>query len=163
MWPFRTRSPRNITGKRRAGVQALAHGDYATAVRWLGEVVAERPDDVSALMNLGAAYHGAEQHSRAIKCFEYVTVLRPNYAEAWLNLAAAHSSLGHLAKAEEALNKVVQITPHFPNVHYNVAVVKLRQRLPLEALAELELQMAANPRHATARELLTELRAAMIR
>ena len=159
MWPFGRKEPRSTAQKLRAGAQALARGDYPAAVQWLGEVVAARPEDVGALLGLGTAYHHLEQHSRAIELFERVTSLQPNNAEAWLGMAAARTSLGHLVKAEEALSKIVAIDAHFPDVHYNLAVVKLRLGRALEALAELELQMADSPGHADARELLTKLRA----
>ena len=162
MWPFGRREPRSTTQKLRAGTQALVRGDYPGAVRWLDEVVAARPEDIGALLSLGAAYHHLEQHSRAIELLERVTSLQPNNAEAWLSIAAARTSLGHLPRAEEALNRVVAINAHFPDVHYNLAVVKLRLGQPLEALAELELQMADSPRHADARELLIKLRAQVI-
>ena len=162
MWPFGRREPRSTTQKLRAGTQALVRGDYPGAVQWLSDVVADRPEDIRALLSLGTAYHHLEQHSRALELFERVTSLHPTNAEAWLSIAAARISLGHLLKAEEALNKVVAIGAHFPDIHYSLAVVKLRLGRPLEALAELELQMANNPRHADARELLTKLRAQVV-
>ena len=64
--------------------------------------------------------------------------------------------------AEQAIEQVMEIDPHFPDAHYNLAVVKLRLARPFEALAELELQLADNPGHVAARELLQKLRAEMI-
>ncbi len=162
MWPFGRRKLRTTASKLRAGTKALARGDYVTTVQWLGEVVAEEPEHITALLNLGAAYHHLEQHSRAIEYFERVTALRPRHAKAWLNTAAARSALGHLEMAEQAIDQVVAIDPHFPDVHYNLAVIKLRLARPFEALAELELQLADNPGHMSARELLQKLRAEMI-
>ncbi len=162
MWPFAKRSPQTAAAKLRAGTKALARRDIAAAVAWLSDVVAEKPEDIIALLNLGAAYHYLEQHTRALEYFQCVTALQPAHARAWLNIAAARSALGHLQMAEEALQKVIAIDPDFPNVHYNLAVVKIRLARPFEALAELELQMADKPNHADARELLEKLRAQVI-
>ena len=162
MWPFRQRLPQTTAQKLRAGTRALVRGDYPSAIRWLHEVVTEQPDEAIALLNLGAGYHCIEQHSRAVECFERVLARHPNRPKAWLNLAAAHSALGHLSVAEAALTKVVELAPHYPDVYYNLAVLKLRQGCVLEALAQLELQMADNPRHARARELVARLRAEVL-
>ena len=159
MWPFGRKQLGTTASKLRAGTKALTRGDYVTAAQWLGEVVGEEPEDVTALLNLGAAYHHLEQHSRALEYFERVTALRPGHAKAWLNTAAARSALGHLEMAEQALDKVIKIDPHFADVHYNLAVVKLRLARPFEALAELELQLADRPGHGAARQLLEKLRA----
>jgi tetratricopeptide (TPR) repeat protein len=83
--------------------------------------------------------------------------LEPGRPKAWVNLAAAETALGHLERAREALERVAQEHPRHPDVHYNLATLYLRQSRPLLALAELELELAAHPRHRLARALQRKL------
>ena len=154
---FVTERPENPAWSE-VGFRALARGDCPEAVRLLSDVLEDRPDSLTARLNLGTAYYHLQQHTRAIEQFQRATELQPHNAKAWLNLAAAYTALGHLSQAEAALDEVFRINPEHPDAHYNLALVKLRAHQPLESMAQLELELAANPRHRRAQRLLAEIR-----
>jgi Tfp pilus assembly protein PilF len=128
-----------------AATRALQSGDLEGATARLREVLAQDPQNVAALLNLGVAYHQAGQHSKAIEQFAQVAVLRPNEARAYVNLAAAENALGHLERAEEALLKALEIAPQQAGVHHNLGVIYLKREQYGNAMAEFELELAVNP------------------
>lgn len=157
MWSFKRRQPdrKHLV---RQGNEALRKQDYATAIAVYKSLLAETPDDIGLLMNLGAAYHLSGQHTPAIERFERVLELDPGNATALINLAAAHGTLGHHDRGIEALVKALELDPTKRDLHYNLAVLYLRKGLLPNAMAELELELAIHPEHALARSTLTDLR-----
>jgi Tfp pilus assembly protein PilF len=129
----------------RAATQALQTGDLEAAEARLRDVLAQDPQNVAALLNLGVVYHQTGQHSKAIEQFQQVTVLRPNEARAYVNLAAAENALGHVERSEEALLRALEIAPQQPGVHHNLGVIYLKRSQYGNAMAEFELELAVNP------------------
>lgn len=154
---FARGKPQSAKAKLRAGTKAVARGDYQAAVALLSEALQES-DSLAAQLNLGTAYYHLQQYTQAIEQFTRVIQVQPDNAKAWLNLAAAHTALGHLAEAEQALAEVLRINPEHPDAHYNMALVKLRRRQPFDAMAQLELELAAHSGHRQARRLLAEIK-----
>ncbi|MBI2440427.1 MAG: hypothetical protein HYV35_03550 [Lentisphaerae bacterium] len=76
-------------GERRArqAAQHLAAGDNLKAVQAFARLAAERPNDISALYNLGAAYHNYGWHAEALAAYNQVLGLANEYAT-----RAAHSA-----------------------------------------------------------------------
>lgn len=141
----------------RAGTAALRRRRWAEAVERLREAAGLAPDSYLARVNLGLAYYYQEKYTPAIAEFSRATELDPERPQAWLNLAAAETALRHLEKAHDILQRLVAKHPDHPDLHYNLATLHLRRGAVLETLAELELELANNPRHRPAQRLLREL------
>lgn len=137
---------------------ALRRRDYATAIAQYEALLAEAPDNVAVLLNLGTALHLAGRHTPAIERFEQVLQREPANVTALINLAAAHGALGHLDKAIGILTQALQLDATKRDLHYNLAALYARKGLVPNAMAELELELAMHPDHALAKTTLTELR-----
>lgn len=142
---------------------ALRKRDYAAAIAIYKEILAADPENLAVLLNLGAAYHLAEQHSLAIECFEKVLQRDAENVTALINVAAAHGALGHLDQGIAALTKALQVDATRQDLHYNLAALYLRKGQIANAMAELELELALHPRHKLARQAAEELRKRFLR
>ena len=154
---FGPRQPRPGRQLRQAN-EALRKGDHATAISLYNALLADDPDNVVALLNLGTALHLTGQHTPAIARFERVLELSPGHVTALINLAAAHGALGHLDKAIQILAQALEIDATKRDLHYNLAALYVRKGLLANAMAELELELAFHPDHALATSTLHELR-----
>jgi len=161
MWPFR-RQPPTPKSQLAAAQKRAARGDLEGAVALLLEVREAEPDNLAAVVNLGAVYYTLGRYTPAIEQFEHALRLEPDDPTVWLNLGAARNALGHLDKAIEALLKALELDPEHPEAHYNLAVAFLKRKQPLEALAELELELAVNPGNDRARKAAARLKAELL-
>ena len=55
------------------------------------------------------------------------------------------------------LEQVAALSPDHPDLHYNLANLHLRQGRVLLGMAELEEELANNPRHRPAQEMLQQV------
>ncbi len=146
----------------RKAVRLLQRGKHPEAVEMLKELQTANPDNAAVALNLGAAHYHLGQHTQAIEQFQRGVELEPENARAWLNLAAAYNALGHIDRAEEALGRLGEINSDHPDRHYNLAILYLKRRKTLKAMAELELELAVSPGHALAGQLLQQLHKQLI-
>lgn len=146
----------------KAAQKAMQTGDPQVAANALREVLAQDPENVPALLNLGVLYHQAGQHSKAIEQFQRVTELQPTEPRAYLNLAAAEDALGHLNAAEAALLKALELAPGQAGVHHNLGVLYLKRQQYGHAMAEFELELAINPASKETAAALRSLRDKLI-
>lgn len=158
----REQKPRGLAHERAAGLKALARGDSRAAASALQVYLEAHPADTRARLNLGVAYYQLGNYGQALEEFRQVAAADPDLPEAWLNLAAAANQLGLLALAGEALQRTTALSPNLPGLHYNLAVLRYKQGRIAEALAEAETELALNPRHKPAQELVRELEARLL-
>jgi len=78
--------------------------------RWQ-RLVAECPDDVVALVNLGAAAQRMGRPSDAVVLQRRALALRPDLVEPYINLAAALCDQGSLEEARSAHREVLKLEP----------------------------------------------------
>jgi Flp pilus assembly protein TadD len=146
----------------RRAARLFERGRQDEALEILKRLQGDYPEDVPLALAFGGAYHKAGRHSLAVEQFRRVTELEPTNAKAWLNMAAAHNALGHVDRAEAALSRLAEISPDYPDLHYNTAILRLKRRQPLQAMAELELELAVSPGHLLASRMLEQLRRQLI-
>lgn len=159
--PAQVAAPRGLAALRRKMRRAqrlTQRGKHTEAVALLKELTAAHPQDLALALHLGALYYGLGQHTPAIEQFTRATRIEPGNPRAWLNIAAAENALGHIERAETALARVSEISPDYPDLHYNRAVLCLKRRGTLEAMAELELELSVAPDNLLASKLLSQLR-----
>ncbi|MBI2438919.1 MAG: hypothetical protein HYV36_08940 [Lentisphaerae bacterium] len=80
-------SARSDARRARQAAQQLSEGDNLAAIHAFARLAAERPSDISAVYNLGAAYHNYGWHAEALAAYEEVLELANEYAA-----RAAHSA-----------------------------------------------------------------------
>jgi superkiller protein 3 len=84
---------------------------YDRLVEICERVVAEHPDDMGFLGDLGEAYLQAGKAGRAVEVFEKMTKMEPDASTAFCQLGNALIKKGDLDGAEQAYVKAVEIDP----------------------------------------------------
>lgn len=166
MWPFGRREKKKDEDpdqRRRErfteATQALEEGRPEESIDALAELVEDYPDYVSARVNLGAAYFGAERYAEAAEQFEAAHEIEPEDARILLNLAAAKSAQDEVDEAIDLLIETLEIDPEMRDVHYNLAIAYWRKGRTPEAMAELEMELALHPDHEAAQQTMQRLKA----
>ncbi len=157
MWGRGKRGDSESARSRGKALRALERGNATAAAPALGEHLGKYPDDLEARLNYGVALYALGQYSDALDQFERVVADKPDMPQAWLNLAAACNQLGFLKRAEEALVKATELAPGRRDLHYNLALLRLKQGRMMEAMAEAETELSHHPRHPAARALVGTL------
>jgi cytochrome c-type biogenesis protein CcmH/NrfG len=93
-----------------------------TIARLRGEV-ADDPEDVAALLELGDAYFIAQHNARAATVFADVLALDPDNAAAKVKLAMVWHADGETKRAEKAITKVLAARPDDQEAHYSLAII----------------------------------------
>lgn len=75
---------------------AYARGDFAAAAKAYGALLAEKPDDVLALYNLGVSLRALKQFDEALAVYERVLTLAPSFPQARHNRATLLLQTGDL-------------------------------------------------------------------
>ncbi|MDR1006684.1 MAG: tetratricopeptide repeat protein [Bacteroidales bacterium] len=89
---------------------AQIDGNFETAIRHYEKVINEKPDAVSAYVNMGVAYVGLDgQYEKAIKCFEKAIELKPDYAEAYYNMGLAYGQKSNGKEGIEFIKKAARL------------------------------------------------------
>ncbi|HJP31091.1 MAG TPA: tetratricopeptide repeat protein [Candidatus Latescibacteria bacterium] len=111
-------------------------GDLSGAEGRLARVLAEHPDFVDALVNLGGVFYaragksrGADGESleRATQLYERALDLAPNRYEARLNLGACYHLAGDLARAQAEYETVVGQAPDSGTAALNLGLLYLHR------------------------------------
>jgi len=86
--------------------------DYNKSVFYLEKAVYEfKEDSPGVLQNLGNAYAGKGDYTKAIGIFQRLIKKDPNNARYYINMGITYDRLGDKAKANEAYQKARQIDP----------------------------------------------------
>ncbi|MGB0133426.1 tetratricopeptide repeat-containing sulfotransferase family protein [Dokdonella sp.] len=97
------------------GVLKHLEGRYKEAVEILREALAESPDDVLIVNNLGSSLRAAGDVEGAIEMFDRATRLDPDLAAAWFNLGKTLKSQARPEMALPHLQRALELSPaHVP-------------------------------------------------
>ncbi len=104
-------------------------GRYVTAADFYSQVTAKRPDDFSAWLAQGTAFHRAERNDEARAAYRYATQLQPENSVPWHNLGILASDEGNLEEARDCFQREVELAPDDAKAWYDlgVALQKLGQ------------------------------------
>ncbi len=120
----------------RSAVADRVAGRPAEAVARLEQVLAARPGDVDARLNLGLALLALGRLDEAEAALGQVTARAPAYADAWLGLARVEQRRGDLAAARDHLERAEAASPGNPEA------AVLRRALRPEADGRLDVAAA---------------------
>ena len=133
--------------KARTAIAALraqaGKGDEAMTL--LEEVLAENPQDSTALMLKGRLQLQDKQYTDAISTFRSVLKNQPDSAEVMLLLAAAHQANGEKELALENLSRAVQAQPANANARLGLAQYQASSGDMDGALENINAALAAEP------------------
>jgi len=110
----------------RQSEQLIQRGQFAEAIGLLTEMLADDPEDLSALLNVGIAFTESGENDKAIRALEYYTARNTENAEAWEALGCAYLRKQEYANAESYLSRARETDPENASVLRNLSVVLSR-------------------------------------
>lgn len=111
------------------------------AIQTYEKAIAETPDDLTLLLQLGNLYLFDDQVNKAIDYFERIEKLEPDNIEIQQKLARSFEARGDNQKAIETLEKILQRHPANPQINYYLG--ELYEKLGQQEQAVRFFEMAA--------------------
>jgi tetratricopeptide (TPR) repeat protein len=106
------RDKANVAARIELGNLYMDHEQYEAAVRWYGEALALKPEDINVMTDLGACLVGLGRTDEAIARFDRALALDPAHKKAAFNKGVA---LMKAAQAEKAIAVWEGLLARFPN------------------------------------------------
>jgi tetratricopeptide (TPR) repeat protein len=120
-------------------------GKMSESIPLLRKVLAVRPGDAAAMINLGMALSQTQHTAEAIPILQRAVALAPNDVAAHQNLAAALVQLNQFADAIVELRAAMALDPELPQLHYDLGVAYKMQDDAANAIPELEAAERLDP------------------
>ncbi len=98
------------------GILAYKVGDYDTARRAYGALIAANPNDVAAIYNLALLDQQSNRYRDAREGYLRVLRLDPNHVDARYNLVLLTNAAGATMEAQHHLRKLEELAPNDPRV-----------------------------------------------
>jgi Flp pilus assembly protein TadD len=136
--------------ERQRGNELYLQGRYAEAAACYRRVLAERPDDVDALNNLGAALADLGRLADAVVCYREALRLRPGHAEAYYNLGNALRILGRFDEAIAVYARALRLRPDLVEAHNNLGIALRKRGRLTEAMASARRALELRPDNVSA-------------
>ena len=87
-------------------------GNHELAVEILNKRLAEEPENITILFNLGVLYDKQKQKEKCIETMKRVVELKPDHADALNFLGYTYADMGiHLQEAKKLIAKALEISP----------------------------------------------------
>lgn len=132
------------------GLAAFQSGDFAGARGAYLRVLEFEPDNVPALVNLGAAEFRLGQLEEAERHLRRSLALKNDNATAWLNLGIVLLQRDQAMSALAAAAQAAALKPNDPMVHHYLGLAASRLGWPETAEAELRRAIELQPDYAEA-------------
>ncbi|NER78366.1 MAG: tetratricopeptide repeat protein, partial [Leptolyngbya sp. SIO1D8] len=136
-----------------AGYEFLERGWVDDAIRQFQQAVQQQPQSVNARLGLAIAYQRAGQDDNAWQAYQQVLNLEPNNRQA---LAAIGELGGYRSEWQatgiEALTTLLEVAPQDQSARAQRALLLGYQGRFVEAIADYEIVLVANPNLATLRD-----------
>ncbi len=87
--------------------------------------IAENPEDVGALIQLGNIYFDDHQFEKAVQTYEKALEIKPDNPDVLTDLGVMYRRSGNPEKAMEAFSKAVAVDPTHQIAMYNKGVVQM--------------------------------------
>ncbi|MGD0388832.1 MAG: tetratricopeptide repeat protein [Tepidisphaeraceae bacterium] len=127
---------------------ALQHhqaGRLHEAERLYRQILAQQPEHIDAMQNLGIIAQQAGRTGIAVDLIRRAIALRPNYAEAYSNLGNALKDNGQLDEAIAACRQAIALKPDLPEAHSNLGAALLGKGQFDEAIAACRRAISLRP------------------
>ena len=101
----------------------MQSGKYDKAREILEKIIAQNPDDIEAICNIGIAYTETGENIKAIKALEYYTGRIQDNPRAWEALGCAYFRRKDYAAAYRHFREAQKLAPENPSVLRNMGVL----------------------------------------
>jgi predicted O-linked N-acetylglucosamine transferase (SPINDLY family) len=108
-------------------------------------ILAQRPEHIDAMQNLGLIAQQAGRIDVAVDLLRRVIALGPNNAEAYSNLGNALKDRGQLDEAIAACRQAIALRPNMPEAHNNLGIALADKGQLDEAIATYRQAIALRP------------------
>jgi len=135
--------------------KAAAHFSRAVELQRAGELrqaaaeyriaIAEKPDYIEALANLGSVFSRLGQYQESVDAYERALKLAPDLTPLLLNLGIAHHRAGVFEKAVQAFAKVLAAAPDSVQARQLLGVSLVELGRDSEAIPHLETTLVSSP------------------
>lgn len=141
------------------GTSNLVNKKYTDALEMLLKAKAIAPGDSRIHNNLGMTYFFKEQPTLAEQHLKEAIRLDPKNTDARNNLASMHYQNGELDKAFAEYQKILEdlIYQHQYRIHYNMALIHIKNNKNYAAESELELSLKEKSDYCPAHALLGKI------
>ena len=123
---------------------------YASETRMWSDVIAYRPHNVRAHLNLGEALRKSGRLTEAMAAYLKALQLNPAYPQAWDAYGALLAEQGQYAEALTAISRAIALNPRLAIAHLNRGAVLMAQGHVEEALAACTHALQLKPAYAEA-------------
>jgi tetratricopeptide (TPR) repeat protein len=120
-------------------------GDLDKAESAWRRVLAQQPNDVTALNNLGLLARQRHQNAEAERFFQRALQARPRFAEAHLNLGDMYLKMGQRGPAELQLRAAIAISPADYRPHNRLGQILFDTGRPEEAEEQFRASIQSRP------------------
>lgn len=129
-----------------AGADALERQDYTQALRHLSEAAKLRPKSPEIWSNIGVAYVGKNELTRAEEAWKKTLQISPGYNDARLNLGILYSRQKRYAESEKVFLEAAKDLTYAKlyQVSFQLALVYLQLERPLLAEQRLRASIREN-------------------
>lgn len=148
--PPKTELPPDAQKAANEGVRAFGKGDLKLAEMDFQKLLKLYPDNLFALMNLGAVEYRLKKFAAAEQHLKRAVRQRPEAASAWLTLGALYCDLDKLDAALAALSQAVLLDPKNARAHNYLGVTVGKKGWYSGAEAELQRAIELEPDYAEA-------------
>lgn len=104
-----------------AAVALHQRGDLAGAIAAYEAVLADRPGELTALINLAVALKQSGHLDLALVRYEQALVVNDSLPELWFNFANALQAAGRQDEAAQAYRRAIALDPNLFSAHFNLA------------------------------------------
>jgi len=120
-------------------------GQLSAAEQIYNDILANTPQEPTALHHLGLIAYQRGHHNNAETCIRAALALRPDDTDALANLALVQKALGRPEEAEATCRQVLTLAPHHRSTHNNLAnLLKAAGRFE-EAITHYRQAIALSP------------------
>lgn len=102
-----------------------ATAEFKKAITEFEAVLAEDPEHISALTNLGVAYYNIGELDKAIAEYQKALELAPNDSDIHSNLAAAYVQKQDFEQALAEYQRAVELNPELSQAYFGLGVINL--------------------------------------
>jgi tetratricopeptide (TPR) repeat protein len=127
------------------GAELVSEGEYASAVRVLGELLRAQPDNEYAYYYLGCAHYELEQFDKALKCYVKALELVPTYLGAMVHAGHTLRMLGRYQEAIRLAHEVLARMPGDSDALYLIGTASFARGDNAQAKDYLERFLHTNP------------------
>jgi tetratricopeptide (TPR) repeat protein len=132
------------------GLAQYGLGNYAAAVPYLNEAVADDPQNLEFRLMHSHSCLWSKQYQCVLNEYREIITINPNAAEAYMLAGEAYDELKDDTNALAQFQAAVNADPKTPNAHFGYGYLLWRLMRLDEAATEFRAELDNNPEHALA-------------